>query len=329
MGTDVLRRAATCCPTESDKEIDMLKWTTMPVMTLGALLVAACGPDTRRTMEQGSTDTSRASSSQAVSQEIRPIHFRSISLTNGTWASQSLIPSSHLVMARQGSLMGRPVQDLNNVLFGTAEYLLIERDTATARYLVASANGLPDTYIAVPLSAMVITDKAIQVDSPVSEINAVPKYTFAGLQQRYAAVTLSTPVVLAPPFERVAPVTVVSNAAGPFAVVPAPGITVASPMAAPESVYLSHRHELVGRGVTDAIGSPIGQVDYVAISPASNEARYIVISGPVFGAGHNIFVPASQARLVGGRVVIDTPMATLMQTQRFRNNDLAQFHTVN
>jgi sporulation protein YlmC with PRC-barrel domain len=195
---------------------------------------------------------------------------------------------------------------------------------------------LADTYVAIPLAAMVITDKVVQVDSPIGEINTAPKFTLAGLQQRYAAVTIGTPIVIAAPIQ---PMTVVTPAAESTTVVAVPSATVVAPVASPtvatpvavppEAVYLNRQHEMVGRSVVDTTGAQIGTVDYVAVSPTSGAARYVVVSGPLFGPDYGIFVPYSQARLQSGRVVVDTPMATLMQAQRFRRADLAQFYTIN
>ncbi|MCX7355215.1 MAG: PRC-barrel domain-containing protein [Alphaproteobacteria bacterium] len=86
----------------------------------------------------------------------------------------------------------------------------------------------------------------------------------------------------------------------------APAVVAAAPvsvMPAPESVNLTTRSDLVGRAFVDGYGNQLGTVNYVAVMPGTADARYVVVSGPSFGAGNQIFVPASQVHMSGGRVM--------------------------
>jgi len=116
--------------------------------------------------------------------------------------------------------------------------------------------------------------------------------------------------------------------AQPLVVTAAPAV-VAPIMANPETVHLSTRSDLVGRAFVDSMGNPLGTVNYVAVMPGTTDARYVVVSGPPFGAGNQVFVPISQIHMSGGRVMADVPTATLMQSQRFSYSEMQRFAVAN
>jgi sporulation protein YlmC with PRC-barrel domain len=139
------------------------------------------------------------------------------------------------------------------------------------------------------------------------------------------------------PVQNTVPIgTTVSVPAGSTATITSPtGVmtTVGGPYVAgtpmTEAVNLSARSDLIGRPVINSTGHQLGNVEYVAVVPSTNEVRYVVVGGDVFGAGNRIFVPIYQTHLAGGRVVLDAPDATLMQAQRFQRSELQQFYIVN
>ncbi len=49
----------------------------------------------------------------------------------------------------------------------------------------------------------------------------------------------------------------------------------------------------------------------------------------MFGAGNQIFVPASQVHMSGGRVMANVPPANLAQSQRFQAAEMQRFVVVN
>lgn len=156
----------------------MLKWPNHMILGLGIIVGASIGPQISIPSQN---DTGGPQS--AVAQELRPLHYRTISLTKGTWAEQALAPPRNLALTKEGALVGRRVQDLKNVPLGVIDYVLVD-DAKAVQYAVVALDGRSDTYLAIPMSALLISDKAIQADSPMAEIEMVPTYTLAGLQQR-------------------------------------------------------------------------------------------------------------------------------------------------
>ncbi|MGE0271669.1 MAG: PRC-barrel domain-containing protein, partial [Alphaproteobacteria bacterium] len=217
----------------------------------------------------------------------------------------------------------------------TVAFMMVEANQQQRpMYAVVAADGVADTYIAVPMSAIRASGGGLQVDTPVAQLNRVPKYTFAGLQARHAVAANSPPLVapvittVATPIITPAPVAIVPSGtvvAAPMIVAPAP----VAVMPAPESVNLSTRSDLVGRAFVDGYGNQLGTVNYVAVMPGTADARYVVVSGPTFGAGNQIFVPASQVHMSGGRVMSDVPTATLVQSQRFQAAEMQRFVVLN
>ena len=299
---------------------NILRTTALAVL----LFAAACAP-AKRDEAQTLTHTQ----SVAFTRDMK------VDFTNGIWGTQTMTPSSDLLLTKNSNLIGTRVSDSNGVTFGTVAFMMVEANKQQRpMYAVVAADGVADTYIAVPMSGVRTAGGGMQVDTTVAELNRVPKYTLAGLQTRHAVASNSPPLV-APVVATVATpiITPAPVAVGPSGtVVTAPRVIVptsAAVMPAPESVNLSTRSDLVGRAFVDAYGNQLGTVNYVAVLPGTADARYVVVSGPTFGAGNQIFVPASQVHMSGGRVMADVPTTTLVQSQRFQAVDMQRFVVLN
>lgn len=312
------------------------------------LLAAACSQGPRQNMAAGSQgENLTQTQSVAFTRDMK------IDFTNGIWGTQTMTPSADLLLTKNSGLIGSRVSDANAVPWGTVAFMLVEA-TPQQRpmYAVVAADGVADTYVAVPMSAVRTAGGGLQVDTTIADLNRVPKYTFAGLQTRHAVASNSPPLVapvitaVATPLITPAPMIAVvpggtAVVAQPMVVAPAPTVVaqpvmvtpapavVAPIMANPETVHLSTRSDLVGRAFVDSMGNPLGTVNYVAVMPGTTDARYVVVSGPTFGAGNQIFVPVSQIHMSGGRVMADVPTATLMQSQRFSYSEMQRFAVAN
>lgn len=266
-----------------------------------------------------------------------------IDYANGIWGTQTMTPSADLLLTKNSNLIGSRVSDSNGVSWGTVVFMMVEANQQQRpMYAVVAADGVSDTYIAVPMSAVRVAGGGVQVDTTVADLNRVPKYTLAGLQRRHAVASNSPPLVA--PAVATAATPLITAAPGTVAVIPGAGV-VAAPVVmapvvvapapatavtpAPQNVNLSTRSDLVGRAFVDSYGNQLGTVNYVAVMPGTVDARYVVVSGPMFGAGNQVFVPASQVHMSGGRVMADVPTATLAQSQRFQAAEMQRFAVVN
>lgn len=290
------------------------------------LLAAACAP-----AQKDQAQTLTHTQSVAFTRDMK------MDYANGIWGTQTMTPPADLLLTKQSNLIGNRISDSSGTQFGTVAFMMVEANQQQRpMYAVVAADGVADTYIAVPMSGIRTSGGGLQVDTPVAEMNRVPKYTFAGLQARHAVASNSPPLVAPAPvmvstpyFTPATTMVVVPGGAivgSPMMVAAAPAMTV---MPAPESVNLSTRSDLVGRAFVDGYGNQLGTVNYVAVMPGTVDARYIVVSGPSFGAGNQIFVPASQIHMSGGRVMADVPTATLVQSQRFQAGEMQRFVVLN
>jgi len=297
------------------------------------LLAAACAQGPRQNMGAGGqAETLTQTQSVAFTRDMK------VDFQNGIWGTQTMTPPADLLLTKQSNLIGSRISDSGGMPWGTVAFMMVEANQQQRpMYAVVAADGVVDTYIAVPMSAIRTSGGGLQVDTPVAQLNRVPKYTLAGLQTRHAVASNSPPLIALAPmvvstqyFTPATTMTVVPGgavvAAAPMMVMPAPVATV---MPAPESVNLSTRSDLVGRAFVDSAGNQLGTVNYVAVMPGTADARYVVVSGPIFGAGNQVFVPASQIHMSGGRVMADVPTATLVQSQRFQTTDMQRFVVLN
>jgi sporulation protein YlmC with PRC-barrel domain len=321
----------------------MTSWHTGASAILASLLVAACAPGPARNMGTEDAAYTKAQPQPQVSlrDTTTPITYtqsvaftpdmRPLNVQTGVWGTQPIAASTDLVLLREGELIGRRVTDRAGASVGTVEYLLVESPNPRALYAVVAPDRAVDSYVIVPLSATRLSAGGLQVDASATEISRVPRYTMAGLQQRHAVASLSPSgtvvarrvTVVQPPATVVPGATVVTPP-----VVAAPPVAYVAPPPA-EQVYLTTQSDLVGRTVVDQTGQPVGTVDYVAVAPGTNVARYLVVGGGVFGTGNHVFVPVTQTQFAGGRVVTSVPTMTLMQAQRFPAPELQRLYVIN
>ncbi len=151
--------------------------------------------------------------------------------------------------------------------------------------------------------------------SLIAALSLMPRISGIDLERRYPRTTLTGTM---------APV-------GTMAGFPAAGFPGA-PVAAPnwpaatntEQLQLVHRGSVVGYLVFDSFGQPVGMVDTVAARPGTGEVRYAIVSGPSFGQGYFIAVPAANAQTTDGRVVITGSLANWDQAPRYHGEQVQQ-----
>jgi hypothetical protein len=270
---------------------------------LAALLATGCVGDPNGPVR---TDTTKSVAYQGGVQQI--------DLTRGVWGTQSIDPPPGLVTVRQGDLIGRTVNDSSGTGVLAVEYLLVDPATGDARYAVTSSNQFGD-YLLVPLSALRITPYAVSVDTTARTLAIMPRISGAALERRFPRTTLTGTI---------APVGAMAGFP-PAGFAPVPGVAPNWPVSPnAEQLQLVHRGSVVGYLVFDSFGQPVGTVDTVAARPGSGEVRYAIVSGPSFGPGYFIAVPAANAQTANGRVVITGSLANWDQAPRYHGDQIQQ-----
>lgn len=237
-----------------------------------------------------------------------------LDLAGGMWGSQSLTPPLGLVSATNSDLIGRNVADSSGTNVLTIERLLVEPTTGNARYAVTSMNHFSDNVV-IPFSALRISPMQIQVDASKETLAQMPKFASSELDRNYPKTAL-TQVVVVPSTSLYAPVV---TQASPLPPVPLIGnsVTTTTVPVGIEPLQLARRGSVVGQPVYDSLGQPVGVVSAVAAAPSNGEVRYVLVSGPSFGAGNDIAIPASSAQAASGRVVLSAPLAQWQQVPRY------------
>jgi hypothetical protein len=223
----------------------------------------------------------------------------------GIWGAQSITPSAGLVLVRQGSLVGRNIEDNAGNPLAWIEYLLIDPATNDARYAVVSSNRFPN-YVAVPLSAMRLTPTAVVLDGNERSLLLAPKHTLAELDRHYSRIAATGH----------------PTATGLPPVLPMAGLPPVQSQQFTEPLQLMRRGSVVGMSVVDSVGQPVGHVDAVATNPATGEVRYAVISGPTLGIGQYIVVPAASTSTANGRVMLVGSPGIWAQAPRYRGDQV-------
>jgi sporulation protein YlmC with PRC-barrel domain len=221
----------------------------------------------------------------------------------GIWGAQSVTPPAGLVLVRQGSLVGRNIEDNAGNPLAWIEYLLVDPATNDAHYAVVSSNRFAN-YVAVPLSAMRLTPTAVTFDGNERNLLLAPKYTVAELDRRYSRTTAYPAATGLPP------------------VLPMASLPSMQPQPFSEPLQLMRRGSVVGMSVIDSVGQPVGHVDAVATNPATGEVRYAVISGPTLGIGQYIVVPAGSTSTANGRVMLVGAPGSWAQAPRYRGDQV-------
>jgi len=229
----------------------------------------------------------------------------------GTWDGQAIVPAPGLLTAYQGDLIGRRVDNTAGPTPLTISATLVDPASAQAHYAVLA--GPPDiSPVIVPLNAMVIAPTSIQITATHATLHTLPNFPSLGaLEAQYPRTVITTPVVVQsspPPGLGALP-----------PVLPAPAVT-----GGVGPLQMARVGSVVGLPVIDGSGTPVGRVEAVAILPATGEVRYAIVSGPSFGPGYYIAVPAAQAQAGAGQVVIAGTLSQWMQAPRYRGEQLPQ-----
>jgi len=240
-----------------------------------------------------------------------------LDMVAGTWGSQPLTPPLGLVSATNSDLIGRNIADTSGTNVLTIEKLLVEPTTGNARYAVTSMNHFSDKVV-IPFSALQISPMQIRVDASKETLANMPKFASSELDRNYPATALVAPVaVVVPSTSLYAPAVTPLSPLPPVPVMSTTVTTTTVPVGV-EPLQLARRGSVVGQPVYDSLGQPIGTVSAVAATPSNGEVRYVLVSGPSFGAGNDIAIPAASASAAGGRVVLSAPLAQWQQAPRYR-----------
>lgn len=238
-----------------------------------------------------------------------------LDMAAGTWGTQTLTPPLGLVSVTNSDLIGRNIADSSGTNVLTIEKLLVEPTTGNARYAVTSMNHFSDKVV-IPFSALEISPMQIRVDASKETLANMPKFASSELDRNYPTTAL-TQVVVIPSTSLYAPVATTLSPLPPVPVMATTVTTTAVPVGI-EPLQLARRGSVVGQPVYDSLGQPIGVVSAVAASPSNGEVRYVLVSGPSFGAGNDIAIPAASASAASGRVVLSAPLAQWQQVPRYR-----------
>ncbi len=240
-----------------------------------------------------------------------------LDMVGGTWGSQPLTPPLGLVSVTNSDLVGRNIADTSGTNVLTIEKLLVEPTTGNARYAVTSMNHFSDKVV-IPFSAMQISPMQIRVDASKETLANMPKFASSELDRNYPTTALVAPVaVVVPSTSLYAPVVTPLSPLPPVPVMSTTVTTTTVPVGV-EPLQLARRGSVVGQPVYDSLGQPIGTVSAVAATPSNGEVRYVLVSGPSFGAGNDIAIPAASASASSGRVVLSAPLAQWQQAPRYR-----------
>lgn len=238
-----------------------------------------------------------------------------LDMAGGTWGNQPLTPPLGLASVTNSDLIGRNIADSSGTNVLTIEKLLVEPATGNARYAVTSMNHFSDKVV-IPFSAMQISPMQIRVDASKETLANMPKFASSELDRNYPATTL-TQVVIVPSTSLYAPVVGQTTPLPPVPVMASTVTTTTVPVGV-EPLQLARRGSVVGQPVYDSLGQSVGVVSAVAAAPSNGEVRYVLVSGPSFGAGNDIAIPAASASAASGRVVLSAPLAQWQQAPRYR-----------
>ncbi len=240
-----------------------------------------------------------------------------LDMVAGTWGSQPLTPPLGLISATNSDLIGRNVADTSGTNVLTIEKLLVEPTTGNARYAVTSMNHFSDKVV-IPFSALQISPMQIRVDASKETLANMPKFASSELDRNYPAAALVAPVAVVIPSTSLYAPTVTPLSPLPPVPVMSTTVTTTTVPVGVEPLQLARRGSVVGQPVYDSLGQPIGTVSAVAAAPSNGEVRYVLVSGPAFGAGNDIAIPAASASAASGRVVLSAPLAQWQQAPRYR-----------
>ena len=230
-----------------------------------------------------------------------------LDLSSGMWGSQSIYPAQNLVRVERSDLVGRPI-NAGQALPMAVQYVLADPVALQPQYVAASSTQEPGNYVIIPYSQLHVSNQQITVDTTPRTLTQLPHMTLAEIE-RFGPATVAA---AAPPVPAAVPV-----------------ISGLPPVNQPiqpaqQPLALVRRGSVVGMPVVDSLGQGVGQVEAVATTPGTGEVRYAIVSGPAFGLGNYVAIPATSTQLAGGRVVVGNTLASLTQMPRYRSEELPQ-----
>jgi sporulation protein YlmC with PRC-barrel domain len=226
----------------------------------------------------------------------------------GMWDGETIVPPAGMLTAMQGELIGRPVSNSAGVTPFTIVATIVEPTAAHVRYLVLQGPTSP-TDVIVPINAVNISPSAIGMTATDYTLRTLPNFpSLLAVQAQYPHTVITA--VQVPPPPPVPPPSLLPP------VVPAPVAAVGSPL------QVAHAGSVVGMAVVDQAGAPVGQVTAVAVVPNTGEVRYAIVTGPDFGVGYYVAVPAAQAVDSSGQIVVSGTLQQWLQAPRYRGDQL-------
>jgi sporulation protein YlmC with PRC-barrel domain len=223
----------------------------------------------------------------------------------GMWDGESIQPPAGLLTAFQGDLIGRRVDNSTGPTPLTVVATIVEPSTAHPRYVVLQGPNSSSDVI-VPVNALNVTPAVVTITATDYSLRTLPNYpSMQAVQAQYPRTVITA--VAAPPAPSLLP-----------PVMPAPGAG-----AVPGPLQFAHVGSIVGMTVVDQSGTPVGQVSAVAVVPSTGEVRYAIVSGPDFGPGYYVAVPAAQAVSSAGQVVISGTLQQWLQAPRYRGDQIS------
>ena len=231
----------------------------------------------------------------------------------GMWDGETLVPPAGLLTAYQGDLIGRRVDNTAGPTPLAVSATIVDPVQAQPHYVILS--GAPSSpAVIMPINALTIGPTAIHITATDYTLATLPQFPNLAVLERHYPRTVITAVAPAP-----APAVVVAAGALP-PVLPQPAVGAVA-VGAP--LQFMRMGSVVGMQVIDSAGVPVGTVTAVAIVPNTGEVRYAIVTGPNFGPGLYVAVPAAQASASAGQVVISGSINQWLQAPRYRGDQLA------
>ncbi|HEY1722535.1 MAG TPA: PRC-barrel domain-containing protein [Magnetospirillaceae bacterium] len=229
----------------------------------------------------------------------------------GMWDGETLVPPAGLLTAYQGDLIGRRVDNTAGPTPLAIAATIVDPVQAQPRYVILS--GAPSAAVViVPVNALTIGPTTARITATDYTLATLPQFpTLAALEHHYPRTVITA--VAPPP----APAPVVGMLP-PVSPAPAPG-----PIIPGAPLQFARFGSVVGMAVIDSAGTPMGQVSAVAIVPATGEVRFAIVTGPAFGPGYYVAVPATQAQMNAGQVVVSGTETQWLQAPRYRGDQLS------
>jgi hypothetical protein len=257
------------------------------------------------------------------------------------WGNVPLTPPPSLVTVVRGDLIGQTVSDANGVPALQIVSLLAQPSNGSPLYAVTRSQLFPDELV-VPIAVLRVAPQGVSIAATRDQLLSLPRATPAQLAQAYpmspagsgGGASGSAPIAAAghpvslttPPRSHPTPSTAaasqpqLASVAPPPA--PPPGEAQATASGATAPLNLMRRGSIVGFPVTDAYGHSVGTVEAVATVPTTGEVRYAIVSGPDFGIGQYIAVPAQSARAADGKVILAGTLDNWVQAPRYRGDQV-------